>query len=82
MIYFSDNTLFFWKYPEDEQKRKAPIEAESISLHDCISENVTLAPRDICSRMNTFMLENRRSYQAGDKEDSLNMHVVSTYSIR
>ena len=78
MIYFSDNTLFFWKYPEDEQKRKAPIEAESISLHDCISDNVTLAPRDICSRMNTFMLENRRSYQAGDKEDSLNMHVVST----
>jgi len=69
-----DLTLYFWKYPEDEQKRKAPIEAESISLHDCISETLTLAPRDICARANTFMLENRRSFQNGDRE-ALNMHV-------
>ena len=75
-IFFSDNTLYFWKYPEDEQKRKAPIEAESISLHDCISETVTLAPRDICARINTFMLENRRPFQNGDRE-ALNIHVVS-----
>jgi actin-binding protein anillin len=75
-----DNTLFFWKYPEDEQKRKAPIEAESISLHDCISDTVTLAPRDICARMNTFMLENRRSYQAGDKEAE-HMHVDKKHGL-
>ena len=24
-----DLTLYFWKYPEDEQKRKAPIEVSS-----------------------------------------------------
>ena len=24
-----DLTLYFWKYPEDEQKRKAPIEVKS-----------------------------------------------------
>ena len=75
LIVILDNTLFFWKYPEDEQKRKAPIESESIPLHDCISETVTLAPRDICARMNTFMLENRRPCQSGDRE-ALNMHVV------
>ena len=53
-----------------------PFQAESISLHDCISETLTLAPRDICARANTFMLENRRSFQNGDRE-ALNMHVVS-----
>ena len=52
------------------------FQAESISLHDCISETLTLAPRDICARANTFMLENRRSFQNGDRE-ALNMHVVS-----
>ena len=75
----ADNTLFFWKYPEDEQKRRAPLESESIALHNCFSENVTLAPREICARMNTFMLESRRHIQSGDRE-ALNMHVVSSTS--
>lgn len=68
--------MYFWKYPEDEQKRKAPIESESISLHECISDTVTLAPREICARMNTFMLENRRKHQSGDVP-TLNIDVVS-----
>ena len=72
---FADNTMYFWKYPEDEQKRKAPIENETIALHDCISDTVALAPRDVTSRMNTFMLENRRRIQSGDRE-ALNIAVV------
>ena len=73
---FSDNTLYFWKYPEDEEKKKAPIEAEGISLHNCFTENVSLAPREVCSRPNTFMLECRRPFKSGDV-DGLNTRVVS-----
>ena len=76
-FFILDNTLYFWKYPEDEQKRKVPIENETIALHDCISETVALAPRDVTSRMNTFMLENRRRIQSGDRE-ALNVVVVCT----
>jgi len=65
-----DNTLYFWKYPEDEGKR-AP--SEQISLHNVVTETpVSLAPRDICSRFNTFMLESQRAIQSGDK-DALNI---------
>ena len=74
LMLISDNTLYFWKYPEDERKVK-PIEGESIQLHDCFTSEVTLAPRDICARMNTFMLESRRASLNGDR-DALNMHVV------
>jgi carbonic anhydrase len=70
----ADNTLFFWKYPEEEEKNQPPC--FQISLHNCVTENVTLAPRDICSRMNTFMLENQRPVQHDDRE-SQNIHVVS-----
>ena len=73
---FPDNTLYFWKYPEDEEKKKAPIEAEGISLHNCFTENVSLAPREVCSRPNTFMLECRRPFKSGDV-DGLNTRVVS-----
>ena len=48
LFFLSDNTLYFWKYPEDEGKR-AP--SEQISLHNVVTETpVTLAPREICSR--------------------------------
>ena len=76
---FSDNTLYFWKYPEDEEKKKAPIEAEGISLHNCFTENVSLAPREVCSRPNTFMLECRRPFKSGDV-DGLNTRVVSFFA--
>ena len=72
---FSENTLYFWKYPEDEGK-VAP--SEQISMHDCFTDlPVSLAPRDVCSRLNTFMLETQRRLQSGDK-NALNMHLVST----
>ena len=70
---FVDNTLHFWKYPEDESK-VAP--SEQISLHDCFTDlPVSLAPREVCSRLNTFMLEAQRRIQQADR-DALNMHVV------
>ena len=69
-----DNTIHFWKYPEDES-RVAP--SEQISLHDCFTElPVSLAPREVCSRLNTFMLESQRRFHHGDR-DALNMRVVS-----
>ena len=46
-------------------------------MHDCFTElPVSLAPRDVCSRLNTFMLETQRRLQHGDK-NALNMHLVS-----
>lgn len=69
----SGNTLHFWKYPEDETKQKP---CEQISLSHCITGEVTLAPREVCSRMNTFMVETERSIRQGD-QDTLTMHVVS-----
>lgn len=76
-ILISDNTIHFWKYPEDEGK-VAP--SEQISLHDCYTElPVSLAPREVCTRLNTFMLEAERRIHQGDKDD-LNMRVVSVYN--
>ena len=74
-MFFADNTLYFWKYPEDEEKQ-APIEHESISLHNCTTEIVGPTPREVCSRQNTYMLKCRRSYKSGDVE-GLNTRVVS-----
>ena len=39
-----------------------------IDLGSCVTENVTIAPREICSRMNTFMLETSRTARQDDKE--------------
>ena len=58
------DSIYFWKYPEDESK-VAP--SEQISLHDCFTDlPVSLAPREVCSRLNTFMLEAQRRIQAQD----------------
>ncbi len=46
-----------------------------ICLTSCVTDEVSLAPREISSRMNTFMLETKRPTRPGDR-DSLVMHVV------
>lgn len=46
--------LNFWLYPEDET-RKAPL--GSLDLHGCCTRTVTTAPRDVCARLNTILLE-------------------------
>lgn len=57
--------LSYWKYPEDE-KKKLPM--GSIDLYTCITQKVTLVPRDICARLNTILLEFERPAQNGDTE--------------
>ncbi|XP_047540014.1 anillin isoform X6 [Vanessa atalanta] len=47
-------TLSFWKYPDDVHK-KMPI--GDIDLSTVISERVVRAPRDLCARPNTLLLE-------------------------
>uniref|UniRef100_A0AAG5DK41 PH domain-containing protein n=1 Tax=Anopheles atroparvus TaxID=41427 RepID=A0AAG5DK41_ANOAO len=59
------HTINYWRYPDDE-KRKAPI--GSIDLQGCSTQRVSVAPRDICSRLNTLMLEFPRAAQDGDVE--------------
>ena len=74
LIAILENTLYFWKYPEDEGK-VAP--SEQISLHSCTSElPISLAPREVCSSLNTLLVEAQRPIQQGDRE-ALNMQLVS-----
>ncbi|XP_013098884.2 anillin [Stomoxys calcitrans] len=57
--------LNYWKYPDDE-KKKAPM--GSIDLYTCSSQKITLAPRDICARLNTMLLECQRPARETDQE--------------
>ena len=72
------NHLSFWKYPEDESKSE--LKTETIDLSTCITDDVTLAPRNISSRMNTIMLETRRPKRQGDKESELNIMTLVNLS--
>ncbi|XP_063833617.1 anillin [Ostrinia nubilalis] len=47
-------TLAYWKYPDDVTK-KLPI--GDIDLSTIVSDKVVRAPRDLCARPNTIMLE-------------------------
>lgn len=60
------NVLSYWKYPDDE--RKPPI--GSLDLSACEQQKITTAPRDVCARLNTFLLELKRPRHADD-HDSL-----------
>jgi actin-binding protein anillin len=75
----SGNAVHCWKYPEDEGKMEP---TEQILLSNCITEEVALAPRDICSRINTFMLETRRQARAGDRDSLIMSLVYSTCKTR
>lgn len=57
------HVLSYWKYPDDE-KKKAPI--ASIDLYTCCSKKIALAPRDVCARLNTMLLEIKRPAQEDD----------------
>ncbi|KAI8037288.1 anillin isoform X1 [Drosophila gunungcola] len=63
--YLNGSVLNFWKYPDDE-KRKTPM--GSIDLNACRSQKVTTAPRDICARLNTMLLECERPALDTDQE--------------
>lgn len=69
------NQISLWKYPEDEGKSEP---THLIDLSACVTDEVTLAPRDICSRMNTIMLQTRRPTRQSDKK-SLTMEPVRIF---
>ncbi|CAM1302396.1 ANLN (predicted) [Pycnogonum litorale] len=58
--------LAYWKYPDDE-KRKEPI--GYIDLRKCITDTVGVAPRDVCARLNTFLMVTMRPRSEDDEED-------------
>jgi len=64
-FHLSGSTLAYWKYPDDENKQ-APM--GSIDLGRAVTETVTICPREICSRMHTFMLETSRPAKRDDRE--------------
>lgn len=66
------HVINYWLYPADE-KQKAPM--GTIDLQTCNTQKVATAPRDMCARTNTLMLEFKRSYQEGDYE-SLTMTLM------
>ncbi|KRT82400.1 Pleckstrin homology domain containing protein [Oryctes borbonicus] len=59
------HTLCYWKYPDDE-KKKTPT--ESINLKSAITREVGPVSRDICARLNTFLIETEREALPDDKE--------------
>ncbi|XP_036332653.1 anillin [Rhagoletis pomonella] len=63
--YLNGSVLNYWKYPDDERK-KTPI--GSIDLYACRTQKVTVAPRDICARLNTMLLEFERPARENDEE--------------
>ncbi|XP_054741156.1 anillin-like [Anastrepha obliqua] len=63
--YLNGSILNYWKYPDDEN-RKAPI--GSLDLYACRTRRVTIAPRDICARRNTMLLEFVRPVKETDVE--------------
>lgn len=64
-----NGTVFsYWKYPDDE--RKPPI--GTLDLTTCEQQKIAVAPRDVCARLNTLLLELKRPCQPDDR-DSLVM---------
>lgn len=66
--YLNGHVVNYWKYPDDE-KKKPPM--GSIDLYTCCSTKVTTAPRDVCARLNTIMLECQRPARDDDVESML-----------
>ncbi|XP_017145753.2 anillin-like isoform X2 [Drosophila miranda] len=77
--YLNGSVLNFWKYPDDE-KKKTPI--GSIDLNACSSQKVTTAPRDICARLNTMLLECERPAKDTDQESLIIVPNGRTTTIR
>ena len=51
-----------------------------IDLGSCVTQEVSIAPREICSRMHTFMLETSRAASRSDK-DSLVVQTQGNISV-
>ncbi|XP_037717764.1 anillin isoform X2 [Drosophila subpulchrella] len=77
--YLNGTVINFWKYPDDE-KRKTPM--GSIDLNACSSQKVTTAPRDICARLNTMLLECERPALETDQESLIIVPNGPTTTVR
>jgi len=77
--YLNGSVINFWKYPDDE-KRKTPM--GSIDLSACSSQKVTTAPRDICARLNTMLLECERPALETDQESLIIVPNGATTTVR
>lgn len=77
--YLNGSLLNYWKYPDDE-KRKTPM--GSIDLNACTSQKVTTAPRDICARLNTMLLECERPALDTDQESLIIVPKGRTTTVR
>lgn len=62
------STLSYWKYPDDE-RTKPPI--GSLDLSVCEQMKISTAPRDMCARLNTLMIELKRPRRADDEDSML-----------
>ncbi|XP_016958365.1 anillin isoform X2 [Drosophila biarmipes] len=77
--YLNGSVINYWKYPDDE-KRKTPM--GSIDLNACNSQKVTTAPRDICARLNTMLLECERPALETDQESLIIVPNGPTTTVR
>ncbi|XP_023177794.2 anillin isoform X2 [Drosophila hydei] len=77
--YLNGSLLSYWKYPDDE-KKKAPM--GSIDLNACSSQKVSTAPRDICARLNTMLLECERPALDTDQESLIIVPNGRTTTVR
>jgi len=73
------NSLSFWKYPENE-KVQEPI--GRLDLGQSVTRSVSLCPREVCSRMHTFMLETSRPATREDRESLVVVRQGSTTILR
>ena len=62
----SNNSLSFWKYPEDEY-RKSPLGL--INLIECTTEKAQMLSRDICARKYTFELICVKAKEKSEESD-------------
>lgn len=77
--HLNGTVLNYWKYPDDE-KKKAPM--GTIDLYTCSSQKVNIAPRDICARLNTMLLECQRPAKDTDKESLIIVPNGRTTTVR
>lgn len=73
----SGNTIYYWKYPEDEKRKEA---LGQLDLSGVCTERVDVAPRSICARLHTILLESKREKRFDDVE-SLVLVPKSDHSI-
>jgi actin-binding protein anillin len=66
--HLNGQVINYWKYPDDE-KKKTPM--GTFDLKNCSTRQVGLAPRDICARLNTMLLECQRPSHDSDIESQV-----------